>query len=762
MDLRKTIKKNPKFDDYILSTRPNISRNPSDSIITMSGNNNDSISHDLSEDIVNINELTSDSTINTTVSKTNIKMAEPEQPSAIEVGVKETTSAHSGEATNLQTDAIHRSLDESERDGIMPSVSNYQCHSDTQLQPITSPTANQRQPTTTITETDDQIHLPENTLLPQQSTRPQSAIETETPPVWISQLFTNINNLCHRIDSNNQELSDKIQSINSKLSNKIQSNHQELSNRIENQIAASNDKLSNKLSNEITHMEARINGSIKHYVSTLDSKISTLNEKIDQNTEDIKSIKISHHDLENKIHMARNENKADLFKTITEFQRNTTEVITEQCQIIEDRIHTQIDTIEDKINQSDLNHTEQLNKLEIKLDNRIDERINNDQTIKLNQIKIDKHEERLNKLNESIIQQQEEIKNRPNANNNGQPTQIYVTCTGNGNNNFDQPLPKFNGRSYNPNEYLNRFKKYYERTLITQMNKNPTEHLIDLLEFSLESYALKWFSLIKADIRNWTDFEKAFTLKYWSRESQRSIKQKIEQEKYRDNGKLTRAEYFIEKVITLKSITPPMTDDEIIICLTEHYNDIIQDSVRVQNIKTIKDFELLLQREDLRNPQNKARTHTSVNNNNNRFQNNHSSPPRPRNPGPSYHTGQPRNQYNPPPHHSVPERRIPPLFHQAYPPRNNGPNYSSDPPRNSTRNHPYPPRQDNNRFPRSPLHNRPYEPQAAVMMRSPSRNYPSNEQREACNQIIDPRSPSPPRSHNTSPHSPRQHVTLNH
>lgn len=199
------------------------------------------------------------------------------------------------------------------------------------------------------------------------------------------------------------------------------------------------------------------------------------------------------------------------------------------------------------------------------------------------------------------------LENKLSTSNPNHPQPVVVTY---GSHTQEKTIPQFNGRAHNPQEYLRKLKKYYERN-IEPNSLNNTEALQDLIESSLGSYALSWFDLIKNDVRNWSDFENAFNKKYWSREVQRGIRKTLEQGKYQPHLRLTRSEYFIDKVRLLKSLTPPLAEDEIVTCLAEHFSELIQDAKRVQNICTVVDFELLLQREDLKN--NKNRTNNEVN-----------------------------------------------------------------------------------------------------------------------------------------------------
>ncbi|KAG8278445.1 Anaphase-promoting complex subunit 1 [Homalodisca vitripennis] len=168
-------------------------------------------------------------------------------------------------------------------------------------------------------------------------------------------------------------------------------------------------------------------------------------------------------------------------------------------------------------------------------------------------------------------------------------------------------------------------------------------------ESSLEGHASRWFQLIKHDIKNWEDFAQEFTTKYWSRDVQRGIRAKIESEHYKNNGTLTRAEYFTERVITLQSITPLITEEEIVTILSERFEQIIQDSWSVQNINTIKEFERLLQREDIRDGPKRNKIISSQNHNSSGYkpihQKPHQSPVTPHN-NIEQRAYQPRNQYH--------------------------------------------------------------------------------------------------------------------
>ncbi|KAG8257610.1 hypothetical protein J6590_046299 [Homalodisca vitripennis] len=55
----------------------------------------------------------------------------------------------------------------------------------------------------------------------------------------------------------------------------------------------------------------------------------------------------------------------------------------------------------------------------------------------------------------------------------------------------------------------------------------------------------------------------------------------------------------------VQSITPKLDEEDIVIIICEHFDKNIQDARRVQNVVTIKDFEKLLDREDIDERQSK-------------------------------------------------------------------------------------------------------------------------------------------------------------
>lgn len=110
--------------------------------------------------------------------------------------------------------------------------------------------------------------------------------------------------------------------------------------------------------------------------------------------------------------------------------------------------------------------------------------------------------------------------------------QIHITCGGQVSGSYDNNIPKFHWREHNPTKHLRKIHKFHKRGRITSNTKDTTNNLIHTLELCLKSHVSRWLLLIKDDARYWQDFQTVIEQKYWSRDVQRGIRQRMEIEKY--------------------------------------------------------------------------------------------------------------------------------------------------------------------------------------------------------------------------------------
>ncbi|XP_054283797.1 TPR-containing protein DDB_G0280363-like [Macrosteles quadrilineatus] len=523
-------------------------------------------------------------------------------------------------------------------------------------------------------------------------------------------------------------------------------------------------KLDTKLSNKIDESNAKIEESNTDIKAEINSKINSklnelkveltqsFNDKIDANSLEIQACRnaLETHILENResqnkfqieinsIKITQTTQAEEMIKLNQKLTQKIDESQDQMRQFVIDNL-TQQQSISDNKNQQRQNDIlsavkTQLVMHEQNFDQKIEElsqrtRQESEQNSKANLAII--QNEILPKLtiqNKTLESQQAEIQNlnqnltkceqevetlKQNKTFENFQGPIKIIC--NGNEEKDRQIPKFNGRSGNPKEYLNKLKRYYDRGLERNSNYDPIEYLKDLLETSFEGPASRWLQLVKTDLSSWEQFSNEFEAKYWSREVQRSLRAKIESEKYRSNGTLSRSEYLTERVISLQSMSPCLTEEEIVTLMAERFDSIIQDCINVQNITTVRALERLLQREDLKDGPKKTRTnnqnHNSSSNNrpttpnqqphtyhqNGRYENQRAYQPK----IPSYHNNSYNNNHQ---HRNYPN-------HQNYRPNQNHPTYN--------RNHENKPYQRD----RYPPHNGDYNQR---------RNHPTQEQAQLC------------------------------
>jgi len=219
-----------------------------------------------------------------------------------------------------------------------------------------------------------------------------------------------------------------------------------------------------------------------------------------------------------------------------------------------------------------------------------------DELIKEQNQKIDKHQHRIHTVEDRL----EEYKHEANQAIHKLPlSHITVSCAGE---NYGRNIPKFHGKISNPQEYLEKLKICYDHSKKARYvggEAENTECLIEVISSSMERSASQWWQLNKQKVNSWEQFVQIFHEKYWNKEIQSHLRQKIDLEKYRPGGYLSRTDYFLERILILKAMTPPISEEDIINILASHYDEVIQTARRVQNLNTITSFEMLLQREDM-------------------------------------------------------------------------------------------------------------------------------------------------------------------
>lgn len=414
------------------------------------------------------------------------------------------------------------------------------------------------------------------------------------------------------LNTNKEELKNMNENMNNnkeEMKESLNKNKEELKNEMRESLNSNKEELKTEMNN----IKIELSFNIEECKNTFETQIKELKNVQRALKEEIQEVKITQLQTDNSISELKQEMNRKIQKAQNETQETVELKFQQQCILIDNQFEKQshmiLSDVQNQLYTQNKNTTKQIEDL--KVYNKIHtEKTSQAHCSKLKeeiQPQLDDHEQKLNEHREQIEEMKDNLKNTQNPFNwNNSPT-INVTCTGADSTMNDKTMPRFSGRAHNPNEYLLKIKRYYEKHLTRNSNLQPIETLIDLLETSLEGHAARWFQLIKNDIHSWENFYSEFQSKYWNRHIQNNVKSRIEAENYRPQGTLTRAEYFIERVIALQSITPPMQEEEIVLFLAERFETLIQDSRSVQNVTSIRDFEQLLNREDLKDTHTRAK-----------------------------------------------------------------------------------------------------------------------------------------------------------
>lgn len=301
--------------------------------------------------------------------------------------------------------------------------------------------------------------------------------------------------------------------------------------------------------------------------------------------------------------------------------------IEKQMQILESRLENNttelINNLESRLMDKVANLKYEINEkmVEMKEDivNKVEKRIQMVQTDIRDEITANRDEfnDRLDRLNE--IHQKElrdlenkikqlELKQNNEVINQQEVMGFYRVPINDNSLSWDNNIPKFN-KNTNPMEFIQAMVDFLNHLKIRR-RKDGSLYLTDLhslINNMMEGTAKQWWQVIKSDIESLDEFKERFLEKYWNDEIQSEIKRKLENGKYVVGGRLTRTEYFIEKVLLMKNLTPRLTEAEIVKQLSNHFDGLIRDAVKVQKIRLIKDMENILNQEDLDDRNNISR-----------------------------------------------------------------------------------------------------------------------------------------------------------
>lgn len=149
---------------------------------------------------------------------------------------------------------------------------------------------------------------------------------------------------------------------------------------------------------------------------------------------------------------------------------------------------------------------------------------------------------------------------------------------------------KFYGEgNENPIEFLIEC----ERSMDHVGNNLSESERIEWVTNRFEKTAAQWFQIIRETITTYADFKRKFEERYWNHTIQRKIRDRLEFGRYDPRFK-TKEAYVIELVARAKHLRPQLTEGDMVIKLSYHFNRDISVAVITRGIQTIEQFLLML------------------------------------------------------------------------------------------------------------------------------------------------------------------------
>ena len=141
-------------------------------------------------------------------------------------------------------------------------------------------------------------------------------------------------------------------------------------------------------------------------------------------------------------------------------------------------------------------------------------------------------------------------------------------------------IPKYRGlENERPVRFLSEFDKY------VNVVRPNFDQLLCLISQALLGDAKDWWYLQEAEIDSYDQFIVLFRERYWSANTQRTAKRKIEYGQYSPGGKLTRVEYATNLFGLGKKLDLKYTEAEFVLRISEHFERNIRHAVLGQQVK---------------------------------------------------------------------------------------------------------------------------------------------------------------------------------
>lgn len=163
-------------------------------------------------------------------------------------------------------------------------------------------------------------------------------------------------------------------------------------------------------------------------------------------------------------------------------------------------------------------------------------------------------------------------------------------------------IPRYEAKpDERPTKYLKELAKYCQTTRAQTWEYNS------IINESLQGTAKEWWSAKNMNIVDLEEFETALKRRFWSTDAQHKIRRELNFGYYKFNNTETRTQHAMRLIGNAKDLEPPMSDKEIIDCLSNHFTQDIRAAIFSRGITSTEDLLDIIDRSDQTGPLNAPR-----------------------------------------------------------------------------------------------------------------------------------------------------------
>ena len=131
-------------------------------------------------------------------------------------------------------------------------------------------------------------------------------------------------------------------------------------------------------------------------------------------------------------------------------------------------------------------------------------------------------------------------------------------------------------------EFLKRLEE-----MIARNRENRWSIIRGMIDETFKDTYDNWWTAMRPDIPDMTEFKKQFKEKYWSESTQNMIRNNLSNGRYETNIGQSPTSYFLGKVCMARNLEPRIPEECLVIQLSYHYEEGKKNARMCSQIKTI-------------------------------------------------------------------------------------------------------------------------------------------------------------------------------